>query len=154
MKVLFNYAVRTYSGTIDNMVYGSYQKNMFCIGRKYIYPTLTDNNKDFGKVAENLADCYNDTSGAYQDDVKDYAGRLKTKIGQKAKKLALTSYAIFIRMMYAWQASDPDHVDLATITVGDIVLADAPVLTVATAIEADLMPKVPDYFELDNPMGE
>ena len=39
MKVKFKYGIQTYSGTIDEMVYGSYRDDKLCIGREYVYPT-------------------------------------------------------------------------------------------------------------------
>jgi len=153
MKVKFKYGIRTYSGTLDEMTYGSYRNGSVCIGRKYIKPALTEQNVSMGEILKNLGSVYRDTSGEYQDDLKLYAYR-NGKENIRSNQLAPTSYAIFVKMMFAWQESDPEHVDLATITVGDIVLADAPVISIATAIEADLLKSVSNYSELDNPMGE
>ena len=34
MKVKFKYGIQTYSGTVDEMVYGSYRDGKLCIGRE------------------------------------------------------------------------------------------------------------------------
>jgi len=153
MKVKFKYAIRTYSGTLDEMTYGSYRNGAICIGRKWVYPELTAHNESLGAIMKNLGSVYRDTSGEYQDDLKEYAKR-NGKQNVKWYQLPPSAYAIFIKMMFAWQESDPEHVDLETITVGDIVLADAPVISIASAVEADLLKRVTNYSELDNPMGE
>jgi len=153
MKVKFKYGIRTYSGTLDEMTYGSYRKHTVCLGRRYVVPTETEQNITMGEILKNLGSVYRDTSGEYQDDLKLYSSR-NARQNVKYNQLPPTPYSIFVKMMFAWQESDPEHVDLATITVGDIVLADAPVISIASAVEADLLKRVTNYSELDNPMGE
>jgi hypothetical protein len=56
MKVKFKYGIRTYSGTIDEMTYGSYRKGKVCIGRQWVLPKPTEQNTEIGAVATNLSD--------------------------------------------------------------------------------------------------
>jgi len=57
-------------------------------------------------------------------------------------------FALFVKMMYAWQASDPTHIDLATVTIADIVALDAEVRTIARAVTAGFLPIIPLYADL------
>ena len=70
MKVNFKYGIKTYSGTMDEVTYGSYRKNTICIGRKYVKPRLTDQNALVGGKMKNLAIIYNDVSESYKQELK------------------------------------------------------------------------------------
>jgi len=141
MKVKFKYGIRTFSGTIDEMVYGSYRKGCLCIGRGYVYPKITENNVQKGKIVRNLASVYHAASEFYIDDLKTYAER-NGKENTPKNKLIPTAFALFLKMMYAWYESDPEHIDLTTVTVADIVAMEAPVKTIAGAVEAEFLPYI------------
>jgi hypothetical protein len=147
MKVKFKYGIKTYSGTVDEMVYGSFRDGNLCIGREYVYPKLTDNNALAGKIISNLASVYHNVSPAYLQDLKTYTER-NGKENTPKNKLKPTVFALFIKMMYAWQESDSEHVDLQTVAVADIVALDAPVKTIAGAIEEELLPSVSIFEDL------
>jgi hypothetical protein len=59
-----------------------------------------------------------------------------------------SAYNFFMKLMYAWQESDPEHVDLSTVTIADIVAMDADVRTVARAIGAMYLRRVRPYADL------
>ena len=42
MKVKLKYGIATYSGTIDEITFGSYKDDTLCIARKWVMPRLTD----------------------------------------------------------------------------------------------------------------
>jgi hypothetical protein len=149
MKVKFKYGIKTYTGTVDNMTYGSYRSGNICIGRVYVYPTLTENNHNKGLAAKNLASVFHNASEGYIDDLKLYAMRNGQENVPKTS-LIPSAFALFLKMMYAYYASDPTHVDLTTITVEDIVSADADVRTIARAVEADFLPYISVYEDLTN----
>ena len=73
MKVNFKYGIRTYSGSMDEMTYGSYRKNTICIGRKKVIPRITENNTLIGSKTKNLAAIYASISGNYKQELKQYA---------------------------------------------------------------------------------
>ncbi|MDP3114547.1 MAG: hypothetical protein Q8M98_07195 [Candidatus Cloacimonadaceae bacterium] len=52
MKVKFKYGIATYSGTLDEMTYGSYRSGRLCIGRRWVMPSLTVQNKTIGSVRQ------------------------------------------------------------------------------------------------------
>ncbi|MDD4223400.1 MAG: hypothetical protein PHD87_02305, partial [Candidatus Cloacimonetes bacterium] len=66
MKVKFKYGIATYSGTIDEMVYGSYRDDKLCIGREYVYPRLTEYNAAIGGAGANLAILWASGSAEYK----------------------------------------------------------------------------------------
>ena len=149
MKVIFKYGIKTYSGTIDQMVYGSYRHDNLCIGREYVYPTLNDNNHEKGAIVKNLASVYNAADSGYITDLKTYC----TRNGQDnvpKDQIIPTAFSMFLKMMYAWYESDPEHVDLTTVTIGDIVTLDADVRTLARAVGAEFLPNITTYDDLTN----
>jgi hypothetical protein len=147
MKVKFKYGIKTYSGTIDEMVYGSFRHDNLCIGREYVYPTLTANNHLKGTVLKNLASVYHDISVEYLADLKTYGVR-NGQDNTPNDSLVPSAFSLWLKMMYAWQKSDPTHVDLATLTLADIVALDAEVSTIARAVEAEFLPMVSVYDDL------
>jgi hypothetical protein len=141
MKVKFKYGIKTYSGTLDSLVYGSYRQGNLCLGRQYVYPTLNANNHDKGEILQNLAVVYHDASAGYTDDLKTYCLR-NGQENVPADAVIPTAFAMFLKMMYAWYESDPAHVDLKTVTVADIVALDADVRTLSRAVEAGFLPYI------------
>ncbi len=152
MKVKFKYGIRTYSGTVDEMTYGSYRKGAICIGRKWVYPTLSEHSQTLGDILKNLGVLYRSCDEDYLADLKTYAVK-NGKENVRYNQLVPTAYAIFMKLMFAWKKSDPEHVDLATISLGDIVMAEAPVLTIKDTVDYDLLARVSDYEDLNKPMG-
>ena len=146
MKVRFKYGIATYSGTIDEMVYGSYRDHKLCIGRDYVYPRLTANNTLMGSVGSNLAMLWGEASSAYKTDLKTYSQRNGTENIPKTQ-LPPTNYALWIKLLYAWHEDNPS-VDLSTLTVEDFELGGASVSTVKNAIDNGYLDKVGTYDDL------
>ena len=144
MKVTFKYGIQTYSGEIDKMVYGSYRNDKLCLGRNYVYPALDEHHHKLGAIGRNMALLFSGADSLYRDNFKTYA----TANGKKAlykDRLVPSGYAMFVKMMQAWQKSDMTHVDLATVTIAEIVALDADVRTIARAVEAGFLPTVFGY---------
>ena len=147
MKVRFKYGIATYSGTIDEMVYGSYRDHKLCIGREYVYPTLNANNELFGTVAANLSALYASASQDYKDDLKLYAQRNGSQNVPKTK-LPPTAYALFIKAMYWWQDDDPTHVDLSSVTAEDVDTLGSKISTVKNCIDNGALDSISVYDDL------
>jgi len=145
MKVKFKHSIKTFSGEVEEMVYGSYRKGKLCIGRDYVYPTLNAHNHQMGAACRNLSLVYNRADSLYRDNFKMYSRQTGLKPGFPDHKLVPSGFALFMKMMYAWRDSDPTHVDLATVTIADIVALDAEVRTVARAVDAGFLPTVAGY---------
>jgi hypothetical protein len=141
MKVNFKFGIKTYSGLIDDMVYGSYRKDELCICREFVYPTLTENNHQIGASMSNLASVYHNVSPTYLANLKTYALRNGQENVAKDKVIP-TCFSIFVKMMFAWFKSDPEHVDLTTVTIPDIIALDADVQTISSAVTAGFLPHI------------
>jgi len=147
MKVKFRFGIRTYSGTADDMTYGSYKKGKVCIGREYVKPKYTGQNQLMGAIVKNLASVYHSTSVEYNTDLKTYVERARSYY-MRTPKLQATAFSVFVQMLFAWYDTDPEHIDLSTVTVDDIVTKDADVRTLKRAIEAGFIPLIPVYDDL------
>ena len=146
MKVKFKYGIATYSGTIDEMVYGSYRDDKLCIGREYVYPRLTEYNAAIGAAGANLAILWASGSAEYKANLKEYAQRNGTENVPKTQ-LPPNSYALFIKLIYAWAVDNPS-IDLGTITSEDFGLAGGDVSTVKNAIDNGYLAEVASYDDL------
>ena len=146
MKVVFKYGIATYSGLIDEMVYGSYRDDKLCIGRDYVYPRLTANNALVGSVGKNLAELWSNASAEYKADLKTYAQRNGMENVPKTQ-LPPTNYALWIKLMYAWADENPS-VDLKTLTAEDFGITGSAVSTVKNAIDNGYLDKVSMYDDL------
>lgn len=147
MKVTFSYPTRTLSGKQDETVFGAYRNNNICLARKFIYPEITEHNHSIGAVTRNVATVYHAISATYKQDLQSYAKK-NGRENVPNNQLVPSSYAIFMKMMRAWAKSDPEHVDLATITLADIVALDAEVRTIKRAVAAGYLPHVSGYEAL------
>ncbi len=146
MKVIFKFGIKTYSGTVDEMTFGSYRKDSLCIGRKYVTPILTANNTLMGAVMKNLAAVFGACSPDYKADLKVYAQRNSANVPNG--KIPPTSYAIFVKMMYLFSELDEGHVDLATVTYTDLQTLGGDIASVADAVENGYLASVVDADEL------
>lgn len=140
MKVQFKYGIKTYSGTLDEMTYGSYRDDNICIGRKYVSPTLNANNTLRGEISKNLAAIYALVSSDYKDDLKAYAGKHAALV--PSDKIPPTSFAIWMRMMYLYSELDDGHVDLSSVTYTDLQTLGTDIASIAAAISNGYLPEV------------
>lgn len=146
MKVLFKYGIKTYSGTVDEMTYGSFNDGGLCIGRKFVTPTLTNNNTLRGTILKNLAAIYGSLSTGYKADLKTYARKNAALV--PADKLAPTSFAIWVKMMYAFSELDEGHIDLSSITYTDLQTVGTDIESIALAVTNGYLEPVTGYDAL------
>ena len=147
MKVRFKYGIRTYSGTIDEMTYGSYRDHKLCIGREWVMPTLTEQNGILGTIGSNLRDLWFSASEDYRGNFKTYAQRHCTQNVPKTQACP-NGYAMFIKACYAWQDDDPEHVDLASVNDEDVDTLGTKISTVKNCIDNDFLPAISEYDDL------
>lgn len=151
MKIKFRWGIKTFSGYGDDMVYENCLNGKLCIGRDYTYPKITEKNHAIGSAAKNLTNVYKGVSPTYAQDLAIYRSRytaLKVPRNPQKRKLFAGKYTLFVKMMYNWAESDPEHVDLGSITIADIVALDANVRTICRAVEAGFLPMIPVYLDL------
>ncbi len=141
MKVKFKYGIRTYSGTLDELTFGSYFKDRVCIARRYVVPRLTDQNSLMGNKMKNLAVIYEDVSDSYKLELKKYAS-LHSILTPRGK-LPATSYALWVKMMFLFAKADPEHIDLVTLTYSDLQTMGDDILSIASAVTNGFMDNVP-----------
>jgi len=146
MKVKFKYGIQTYSGTVDEMVFGSYRKGTLCIGRKYVMPRLTENNTQKGTIMKNLASVWADVSSGYKDEMKTYA--LRNAVNIPKNMLPPTSFSIWLKMMFLFSELDSGHIDLSTVTYTDLQTVGEDILSIAVAVENDYLASVAGADEL------
>jgi len=146
MKVKFKFGIQTYSGTVDEMVFGSYRNGTLCIGRKYVYPTITENNTSKGTIMKNLATVWADVSSGYKDEMKTYA--LRNAVNIPKNMLPPTSFSIWLKMMFLFSELDSGHIDLSTVTYTDIQTVGEDILSIAVAVENDYLASVEGADEL------
>jgi len=149
MKVKFNYGIRTYSGTIDEMTFESCNKGKLCLGHKHVKQALTENNTHMGAIGKNLVAVYKAAATEYKADLKTYDTRRKAETG-KNPNLQTNAFGFFVKLMFAWAKTDPTHIDLTAITVSDIVTRDADVRTVKRAVTAAYLPSISNYADLNS----
>lgn len=143
MKVTFKCNIGSYSGTLNDMTYGSYRDGSVCIGRKWVQPAPTAQQASLGSAAKNLSALYKSASAGYKADLKSYAGKYgKERVS--GRNLPPNAYAIFIRMMYDYRSTDAEHINLETIDKATLTGMNAPVMSVKDAIDAGLLPSVSD----------
>ena len=148
MKIVFEWPFKTYSGTLQEMTYQSCRHGNLCMGRDWVKPDNTVNNARLGRIAQNLIRIWDSANPAYKEDLKLYA-RLYKAQKLKAGQFPPTAYSIFVKLMYAWQRSSAQQVDLATVTLAELVELDAAVCSVAKAVLAQLIKPVKGYDALN-----
>ncbi len=146
MKVTFKYGIQTYSGTIDEMTFGSYREDTVCIGRKYVSPRLTENNTRIGAIATNLASVWEEVSSGYKEEMVTYSQRNAVNIPKG--KLPPTSFAIWMKMLFLFSKLDSGHIDLTTVTYSDLQTVGEDILSIAVAVENGYLQAVADADEL------
>ncbi|MGB3939537.1 MAG: hypothetical protein WBK79_07005 [Candidatus Cloacimonas acidaminovorans] len=146
MKVKFKYGIRTYSGTLDELTFGSYFKDHVCIARRYVVPRLTDQNDLIGSKMKNLAGIYGDVSESYKVELKQYAA-MHSILTPKGK-LPATAYALWVKMMFQFASEDAEHIDLSTLTYSDLQTVGDDILSIASAVSKGFMDNVPGADKL------
>ena len=150
MKTKFKYGIATYSGTIDEITFGSYRDDTVCIARKYVIPRLTSNNTLMGTTLKNLAAVWSDVSVGYKDELKIYAAKNVANIPRG--KLPPTAFSIWVKMMFLFHELDEGHIDLSTITYTDLLTVGDDILSIAAAVENGYLANVPGADALTSNM--
>nr|MDK2851082.1 hypothetical protein [Candidatus Cloacimonadota bacterium] len=141
MKTKLKYGISAYSGTIDEITFSSYDNGRICIARKWVMPTLSDNNVELGSVSKNLSQIYSECSEEYKSDLRTYAYLYRTQ-NKEAGKLAPNSYCHFIKQFYAFRDANEATVDLKTLSLGDLTSLFPEITSIAQAVEAGYLPSV------------
>ena len=142
MKVHFKYGLKGYSGNVDEAIYYYNPKSKLTLMRPYVYPKLNHNNERTTNIMANLK-LINPSLG-YRQNLRDYIMFYNESKDFGHKPLVGWNTA-WLKLMFALQKAMPETVDLKTITREQIIDDDLPCKTVKAAIEAGLLPIMPDY---------
>lgn len=151
MKCKFTPSINYWSGKSDDFVYAPSPNRQYSILRQFKYPTITTQNTLMGSIMQNLANVWLTAHSLYKADFKTYTTRYLAEFDNLGETPypCHSSYGFFVKMMFAWRASDPETVDLENVTVADIIALDADVKSVDLAILAGFLPSISVYDDLD-----
>jgi len=122
MKITFKYGIGTFQGKIDNSVFWPQKSGLASVMRKFTYPTLTSQNTKIGNIGKNLALIWSVIDPAWKADISTYAQRYYTQYGSEDMfDPARSPYAFYTKVMWNWYKDDPEHIDLSTLTMEDII---------------------------------
>lgn len=141
MKTKFKYGISAYSGTIDDMTFASYKNGRVCVARKYYKPRSTEQNAIMAAEMKNIRKLYSLVSEEYLEDLRTYAYYYSLKERQ-TPKLQANSFAIFVKLLYAFRKTDPVNIDLSSIVMDDLEDLYPEITSIATAVEAGYLPNV------------
>ncbi|MCB5263150.1 MAG: hypothetical protein LHW64_01120 [Candidatus Cloacimonetes bacterium] len=141
MKTKFKYGISAYSGTIDEITFGSYKNGTVCIARKYVMPKLTENNAELGTTAKNLATIYGECSEDYKSDLRTYADLYARQVSGP-KKIGPNGYAIFVKLFYTVAAANLGTVDLKSLSYGDLSTLFPEITNIAASVNEGYLPYV------------
>ena len=154
MKVTFKYGIGTFQGKIDNSVFWPQKSGLASVMRKFTYPTLTSQNTKIGKIGKNLALIWSEIDPGWKADISTYAQRYYTQYGSEDMfDLSRSPYAFYTKVMWNFYKSDPDNIDLSTITMEDIeVTGTGKIDCVRNCIENGYLRSIDMYQDLTQSM--
>lgn len=122
MKVTFKYGIGSFSGTVENATYWATARKTASIMRRWVMPTATDQNTELGTIATNLASIWAQVTPEYIGDMKTYCRKYFSENTNPEDPFAsrTSTYAMWVKMMYAFGKANDGTVDLKTITMSDI----------------------------------
>ena len=145
MKVKFKYGIGSYSGTLDMATFYETKRGGASFMRKWVMPRATEQNTILAKKSTNISNIWKQTSGEYKDDMETYCN-LYEATGPDAQNpfhVKITSYAMFTRMMYKFEATSGDTVDLVSLSFGDITTLFPELTTIAASCAVGVLVDVP-----------
>lgn len=155
MKVTFKYAVGSYSGTIDDMVFYPTKNKLGSFARKWVTPKPTAQTAALGAAATNLAIIYSAVANTFKANLITYRNAYNIKFNDPNDPFHtdVYEYALFVKMMYAFKEDSGVSVDLATLTHNDVASLFTTMDSVKAAVEAGYLPTVPGYELLTGAWG-
>ncbi|HOH46882.1 MAG TPA: hypothetical protein PLX59_03515 [Candidatus Cloacimonadota bacterium] len=144
MRARFKAGVSAYSGTLDGVVFCHLRRENIVFVRRYVYPTITENNHKLGSTTANLHSIQ--PSDGYKEDMRNYQWRYNT-LRENEGKTIRSWVNMYLKLMREMAKRD-SSIDLQTLTREEIYQRDLPCITVKRAVEAGLLPVVFDYAHL------
>lgn len=154
-KVIYPPVVSGIVGRVTTGVYYRARGTRFGYMRSYVMPKITAHNNLLGSYLTNIRLIWvTDIEAAYMLDLLDYANKYKDLpiYGDDSKQRTKSAFAIWYKILMAWQASDPTHVDLSSIVTADIITLMAGNLSIKDQVDEGWLPVVDGYTAYTNDM--
>lgn len=146
MKAKLKVLLPGFTGTMDDVViYYSSKLNKYIV-RKKVKPKLTPDHsltQEMHAFRRRI-----DVSEDYIDDCREYIKLFNRKFRRQGRAMS-TWPNVYMKIMRALKKQYPD-IDLKTISRDDVIERNLPCRTVAAAVEAGYLEKVPGFEKLDS----
>ena len=139
--------IKGFSGKLDGAIYYYHPRLKRTLMRKAPEMPIQPQNIVHGNIARNIKAL--DPSEGYRSDFKTYLSALRDFDDNVTYP---SWYSLYVKMLWAMQAQQPDVVDLKTITKQQVYQNNLPCVSVKNAVEAGLLPVVNGYQYLDHQM--
>lgn len=145
MKVKFKYGIGSFAGTLEAATFYETPNGGASFMRKWVMPKITDNNIELGSVSKNLAKIWKECSADYKADMLTYCDLHRAYFKDLNNEFQgyIGTYAMFVKMFYAFEAANGGSVDLKSLSYGDIDTLFPEIVSVAAAADAGFIPNVP-----------
>ncbi len=146
MKVKFRYGIKSYSGTLDELVFAAYEDRNVVIGREL--PSGFERQAQHDVIANysvKLGEFYRGLSEGFKSDLAAYSKQMYN-LKAYSKKIAGSGYSVFVKMIWAASKDANSPVDVMSLSVDDISAgAYSMIESVKVAVDNGYLPLVEDY---------
>jgi hypothetical protein len=146
MKAKLKVLLPGFTGNMDDVVIYYNSKLNKYIARRKVKPKFTPDNsivKEIHAFRRRIK-----VSEAYLDDCREYIRLFNQKFRRQGRAMS-TWPNVYMKVMRALKKQNPD-IDFKTLTREDVQNQNLPCLTIAAAVDAGYLEKVPEYEKLLN----
>lgn len=145
MKVKFKYGIGSFAGTLEAATFYETPNGGASFMRKWVMPKITDNNIELGSISKNLSRIWKECSTAYKADMLTYCDLYRAHFKDLNDEFQgyIGSYAMFVKMFYAFADANGEAVDLKSLSYGDLATLFPEILSVAASTDYGFIPPVP-----------
>lgn len=146
MKVKFKFGIKSYSGTLDDLVYANYADRSVVVGRMLAENReLTEQNVTMGSRMSIISAVYGAASNDFKEDLAKYAKKMY-KLKEFSKRIAGNSYSVFTKVIWNASKDTENPLDIDTLTVDDLEMGSLTQISdVKTIVENGYLPVVDGY---------
>lgn len=145
MKVKFKYGIGSFAGTLEDATFYETPNGGASFMRKWVMPKITDNNMELGSISKNLSKIWKSCSEAYKADMQTYCELYRAHFKDLNDEFQgyIGSYAMFVKMFYAFADASGEAVDLKSLSFGDLATLFPEITSIAASAEQRFIPPVP-----------
>ncbi|MBI9032553.1 hypothetical protein JEZ13_11215 [bacterium] len=154
MKVKFRFGIKSYSGTLDELVYANYADRSIVIGRMLPkFEELTPQNISIQSKASLIANLYEAISDDFKADLTSYTKKMY-KLKAFKDKLRGNAYSTYVKMIYSAANDTENQLDIDSLSADDLALGVySQINSVQVAVENGYLPKVKGYEDYTNTLS-